>query len=568
MAYSNLIFYPRWEQPGLQSNIAYDVEGYYWYLPSIFIYKNLKTQHFEEGQLSKIQSSGKSEFENGFEYNHSGNYVLKYSSGMAFMYAPAFFSGHIVAGILGYEQNGFSPPYKLALQIWGLLFSFLGLFYLRKLLKLFYSDGIVAISLLLLVFGTNYLNYAGIDIGMSHAWLFVLYVFILLNTHYFYQSQKGKYAIRVGLLIGLATLIRPTEIIATIIPLLWGVENWGDIKKRFQFLKTKKTIVMTAIISAFAIISIQLFYWHYVSGHWLVYSYQDQGFNFIRPHAFVYSFSYRAGWLTYSPMMLLSIFGYFLYSKKGKNKFAILLFFMLNYYIVSAWNIWDYGGYSGRAMIQSYPILLFPFATFLVFLKEQKMWKIIFIPIIAFFLYINIWFTYQAHCNGGLIDAFTTTKEYFWKMYGRWTLPIKYQKLKDTDELFEGEMANSVLIFQKNDTTNNCISETEQNYKINVENIALKQEWIRVSADFDCIEKEWNLWEIPQFIVALGSNGKEKKVRMIRIHRFVERGEKANIYLDIKTPNEEVNQLTLTFWNAGSKSKTCISNIKVWSFDE
>lgn len=567
MSYSNLGFYPRWQQPGTESSIAYDVEGYYWYLPSVFIYKNLKDQHFENGVLSKIQSSGNANFENGFIHPQSGHYVLKYTAGMSIMYLPGFAAGHFTAGLLGYPQDGFSAPYKLCLQLWGLLFSFTGLYYLRKLLKIFYEDYVVALVLLLLVLGTNYLNYAAIDVGMSHAWLFTLYVFILLNTQYFYQTYKAKYVIRIGFLIGLVTLIRPTEIIAVLIPLLWGIESWNDLKSRFVLLYQKKGLVFMAVLCGFSVISIQLLYWHYVSGDWIVYSYQDQSFNFRRPHAFVYSWSYRAGWLTYSPMMLLAFIGLLPFLKYGQNKLAVILFFMVNYYIVSAWNIWDYGGFSGRAMIQSYPVILFPIASLIAYVLQKRNSLVVFLPFVFLCLYINIWWTYQAH-KGGLVDAFSTTKEYYWKMVGRWSLPEHFQKLKDTDELPDKEPETMSVIYKDSThTLDGCVDQEHQDYRI----ITLpykntQQEWVRVAADFYCGQKEWNLWEIPQFIVTFKMKDQRVKTRMIRLHRFLNDNQTRNLFIDVKKPLQAFDSVSVALWNAESDKKTCMQHLTISTY--
>ena len=183
MCYTSFFFYPRFKQHGSEATIAWDVSGYYWYLPSIFIYHDLKHQSFKDSILNKYGPTG-TDFQQAMKLDN-GNYVMKYSSGMAVMFLPFFTVAHMVAGPLGYARDGFSLPYQLGIQVGGFLLSILGLWYLRKLLLNFYPDKTVAVTLILLVFGTNYLNYSAVDCGMSHCWLFTIYVFILLNTHYY-----------------------------------------------------------------------------------------------------------------------------------------------------------------------------------------------------------------------------------------------------------------------------------------------------------------------------------------------------------------------------------------------
>lgn len=569
MAYSNLYFFPRWKMQGTQSNIAWDVEGYYWYLPSVFIYNDLKKQSFKDEISEKYHSSGSDKFEHGFIHQKTGNYVLKYSSGMAFLYSPAFFCGHIFAKVLKYPQDGFSPPYKLAFQIWGLLFSFLGLFYLRKLLKLFYKDNIVALVLLLLVIGTNYLNYGAIDIGMSHSWLFTIYVFIILNSHFFYTTSKSKYLIRIGFLVGLSVLIRPTEIITMLIPILWGIENLKGLKERFVFIFKRKGLFVLTAICALSIISIQLSYWKYVSDEWFVYSYQNQGFSFLDPHSFNYSWSYRSGWLRYSPMMILSFIGLVLYWKKGKNKVAIISIFLLNYYIVSAWDIWDYGGFGGRAMLQSYPILVFPIATLLEFVFQKKWATITIIPILLLFIYLNIWFTYQAH-KGSLLDSSCATRAYYWKTVGRWSVPEDYQKLKDTKELYEGNPKSQKSIYTHSlaDSGDYCISLNHPTTPpIVFSGKSISGKWIRTEADFYCFKKEWDVWHMPQLSVQFMKNGKEVKGCFIRVGRFLEDNQSRRLFMDMKVPAETFDSVKIILINFDSDKTNCMSKLEVSEFD-
>ena len=247
MAYTSFVSYPRWKQQGGEALISWDVSGYYMYLPAAFIYKDIKHFSFRDSVINKYQPGDYQAFK-----VDNGNYVFKYSAGMAVMYSPFFAIANALATPLGYPKDGFSPPYQLAVQLGGFLVALIGIWYFRKLLLQFYSDTVAAITLLLLVFGSNYLNYGGVDLGMSHAWLFTIYTFILLNTNYFYKAQHYKYVIRLGFLIGLATLARPTEIISCFIPLLWGLERISleTIRERFSFLIAQRRRLLVAAVCA------------------------------------------------------------------------------------------------------------------------------------------------------------------------------------------------------------------------------------------------------------------------------------------------------------------------------
>jgi hypothetical protein len=285
----------------------------------VVIYKDLKYQDFADSILQKYWPTPEIQ---QFTRYPDGSCVLTYSSGMAFMYLPLFTVAHLVARPLGYPADGFSVPYQFALQVGSMLFALVGLWYFRRLLLLYFEDKVAAILLLLLVIGTNYLNYASIDGGMTHAWLFSLYTFLLLNTHYFYKNPSVKYAARIGMLIGLMILIRPSEMVAVWIPLLWGMESFSaaEIRNKLSFLKEQMPKLLVAVVCVILVGSIQIAYWKYTSGHWLVFSYggDDKGFSWLPPHTD--KFSYRSGWIMYTPLMLMAIIGFVPFAKKVKTK--------------------------------------------------------------------------------------------------------------------------------------------------------------------------------------------------------------------------------------------------------
>ncbi len=578
MFYASFVFYPAWKNKGTEAAIAWDVAGYYWYLPSVFIYRDVRHQSFSDSILNKY---GNTPAFPGFRAEN-GNYVLKYSSGMALMYLPFFTVANLLAGPLGFPEDGFSEPYEFAIQTGGLLIALLGLWYLRKLLLLFYSDTVVAVVLFALVFGSNFLNYGAVGCGMSHCWLFTVYVFIILNTINFYKRPSYKYAVRIGLLIGLAVLTRPTEIISCLIPLLWGLESLSiaAIKQRISFLSIQIGKILLTVVCAFFVISIQLIYWKYVSGHWLVYSYQDQGFSWLFQNIFNYTLSFHSGWLIYAPMLFFAFIGIIPFIKKGQNKVAILIFFLLNYYIVSAWDIWWYGG---RAMIQSYPVLMFPFASLVDATIHSRKLKWIFAPFFILFLYFNIWITYHYH-KGSMYDFDSMTKEYFLRVVGRWSVPPETIKLRDTRELFEGTPKAMKLLYT-NDLEHDtglycpvpaiegkksvCLDKDHQHSeKYAFSYSSHDAEWIRGQASFRCTVKESETWSMPRFNIFFRDKGNTIKAYGIRVHRFLENGETKDIYFDIKVPIGDFDSVGVELDNSGSNKALLMDNIKVWSFRE
>ena len=357
---------------GTEATISWDVSGYYMYLPALFIYKDIKKCSFKDDILSKYQPTP--DFQQAFVHQHSGNYVMKYSIGQAIQFSPFLFLAHIWASVSDkYPADGFSFPYQFMISFFSLLIAILGLYYLRKTLLFYFSDGIVSLTLILLVLGSNYLNYAAIDGAMTHNSLFTLYVLIIYTTILFYKKPDYKKALAIGTFIGLAALTRPTEIISCLIPILWGFNfpMGKALKSKFNFIKEHFLKFVTAAIICLTIGFIQLAYWKYASGEWIVYSYQEYGFSWLRPHLIAGFFSYKSGWLTYTPLMLFSLLGFVFFIRLKKSLFLTFFIFSgLFIYICFAWDVWWYGGSLGqRAMVQAYPVLVFPLAALLTWLK-------------------------------------------------------------------------------------------------------------------------------------------------------------------------------------------------------
>jgi hypothetical protein len=558
-------YYPKWEQKGTEATISWDVSGYYHYLPAIFIYKSLRQQQYKDSLLDKYQPTP---LGNHYEsYRHSsGNMVMKYSIGQAVLFSPFFFIAHILAGPSGYEPDGYSYPYNFAVGVGGLLIAITGLFFLRKILLRYFSAAVTGVVLLLYVFGTNYLEYAAITNAMTHNNLFTLYCVLLFVTIKFYEKPDIKKSAAIGILIGLATLTRPSEILGAIIPVAWGISSFNDVKERMFFFKLHFGKLITAAVLAAGIISIQLIYWKYATGNWIVYSYQEETYHLFQPFIAECLWQFRKGWLIYTPLMIFSIIGFYFLYKHYRQLFWVSLLFAVPFtYLCFSWAIWWYGGSIGqRAMVQAYPILALPFAACIEKLFSKK---ILVIPIVLFMLlcsYYNIWLTHQAH-KGGLLDAENMTKAYWKKILFKYKTPVESRKLLDTDEEFIGERVNTAIIENRKDTF--VLTKDKQfsdEIPIAVPNRFYK--WVRASALISFPVKEWETWKMTQFIIKFKKAGLTVKERSIRIQRLINETAGAEVFIDIQVP-KDFDSAFILFWNCGSEKTITITGIKAEVFN-
>jgi len=263
---------------GWHNIITWDVAGYYYYLPGLFIDHDIRLENISRQEELNAKYDFSSKLYQFHPVEGSSAHVNQYSYGMAFAFAPAFFAGHVAAGFFGYDQDGYSFPYQMSLWIWSMLWISLGLFQLRKLLLHFFSEGITSWLLITLFVGTNYAHNIPGVLAVSHAYLFTYFVLFLNATVKWHEEKTLRSWIVVCAFAGLAAIARPTEILWMIIPFLWGVQTKQDWKTRWrEFFVARKKWFYPALI-VFGLLALpQLVYWMYVTGHWFFMSYSNPG---------------------------------------------------------------------------------------------------------------------------------------------------------------------------------------------------------------------------------------------------------------------------------------------------
>lgn len=345
----------------------WDAFGYYQYLPAAFIYHDLKTWKWAE----KVDKTYNVTGGNGLPVARldNGNLVCKYLGGVAIMQLPFFVLGHTVARLTHYPRDGFSPPYQYSLAFGAIVYSLLALVLLAALLRKFFSDRDTAITVLLLTLASNFLQYSAVHSGLSHVWIFPLYVVILFTTMKWHEKPKPIWALLTGVFIGLATICRPTEAIAVFIPFLWNCQTKGARQLKWQMVLAHKSHLILATFGGIIGLLPQLLYWKYLTGSFIF----DVGSKwvFLNPW-FRVLFGFEKGWFVYTPICVFFVLGLF-FIRRYPFRLAVLIFCLLNIWIVISWDDWHYGAsYSCRALVQSYPVFALPLAAFVQWTSTKK----------------------------------------------------------------------------------------------------------------------------------------------------------------------------------------------------
>jgi len=404
--------------------IAWDVISYYAYLPATFIYFDLGLEFMDEYK-------GEHKFVFWPETAHSGKKVIKTSMGMSYLYMPFFFLGHVYALITDYDSGGYSAPYKFVLQLSNLFYLIIGLLFLRKILLRYFSEEVSTLSILIVFFATNLHYYSTHEATMSHGYSFSLIAIFIWFIINWYDNSSFKNTILIGLLSGLIVLVRPTNILVLLFFVFWDVKTVKDLKNRFILFYKKFGKLFLMAFSAFLVWLPQLLYWKMQTGSFLYFSYGDERFFFDNPQIINGLFSYQKGWLLYSPIMIFALIGIFFLKNKLKAFFLpVLIFTVLNIYVVLSWWAWRYGGSFGlRAFIDSYAILIFPLAAIISFFynKKKKIARLTILALSVLFIAHGIFQTQQYY--HGAIHWDSMSKDAYWDSFGRLRPSEKFNSL-------------------------------------------------------------------------------------------------------------------------------------------
>jgi hypothetical protein len=572
----SFLFYPKWTFLGSESTLSWDVSGYYFYLPAFFIYDDYKTLDWQDSVRDKYGFSPS----NVQAVQHtSGNYVMKYSIGQSVLMAPFFALGHSYAKKSNrYPPDGFSAPYQYAIGIGMLLYALIGLVLFQRVMLLFFNDKISALLIISLVFGSNYLNYAAIEPAMPHSALFMLYCALILLSHSYYSAPSKMRALGLGLLVGFLTITRPTEIISLLIPFLYGVYNYQAFKNRFIHFKQHWLHLVLAGTSMMLIVFVQLIYWKMASGEWVVYSYGEEGFNWLKPTILKYCFNPKAGWLLYTPFLLLCFIGLPFFLRIKNSSWLVISFVLIYTYIVCAWHFWWMGG---RAMVQAYPILFISIGAFFSYIFQYKRKVVARFFLILFCVlstYLNLWWTYQAHA--GQVDVMNASYAYYLKTVGRFDSPKEYLYLIDNEYQQFGTIKKVAPLFKEMYTTQDSITgETMPYTQLQQDRVSgvsksieinkgIEANYIRMYALIEIVVKEYSIWQMPTLDISFKDQaGKEISIHAIKINRQLEQGEKQEVYIDVPI-NFKAKRIDFRVMNYYSKMPIRVYSMQAECFNK
>ena len=361
---------------------------------------------------------------------------------MAVTYLPFFLVIHGWNKLQGQEVAGFEPSYHFAVGFSSVVYACLGLIFLRKVLLRFFSDPIAAIVLFAMTAGTNLFYYSTSGPGLSHIPCFFLFAVFIWFTIRYYESLLTRHLVFIATAGAFLVLIRPVNILVFLIFFLYGITSWHALKLRMiGYVSTNKKVILLFFLLGVAIFLPQLIYWKMQTGSWFFNSYIGERFYFSDPHLLDGFFSYRKGLFVYTPMMLLCVAGfYFLFRNYREWALPVLLFFILNAYVLFSWWCWWYGGSFGqRSWIDSYPLFAISLGAMLQYFFQRERWK--FIAVFSLVILVSLFTIFDTMKYRYLsIHHDSMTKEAYWDSFLRLKKSEKFDDLLREPEYEKARM--------------------------------------------------------------------------------------------------------------------------------
>ncbi|MBC7450809.1 MAG: hypothetical protein H7259_04910, partial [Cytophagales bacterium] len=345
--------------------IEWDVISYYAYVPAAFVYHDLTLEYIHDPNFKGTVWP---------EQAPNGKPVIKTTLGLAILYTPFFAMAHFISDLLpGYDHDGYSIIYSFFLLVSNIFYTFIGFYYLRKLLLQYFSESITTYVLLTFFFSTNLFYYSLYNV-MAHSYLFTLVTLIVYFTIKWHEKPDVQKSIIIGLIIGLTVLIRPTHVLLSLFFIFYSVTDKKTLSEKVLFFLSHYRNTILIGIASFAVISLQLMYWKHVTGSWLFWSYSNERFFWTKPHIIEGLFGFRKGLFLYLPILLFSTIGLFLLKKRIKSmSFIVPALMILFTYVTFCWWSWWYGGgFSIRPMIDLYVFFALGLATLLSVISQFK----------------------------------------------------------------------------------------------------------------------------------------------------------------------------------------------------
>ena len=325
-----------------------------------------------------------SRFGGGSRWPHPLPLFSKYTVGMGVVLAPFFLVAHLVMVCLNGLQrtaiaaDGLTWPYELSYCLGSLLAGLTGLVFVYRSCRLFSGRLPALLAVLGVWFASPLFYYLAFENSMSHAvsqGLVSAFVFFWLESAWRTRTRR---AILMGVLLGLAVLVRPQNVLFAVLPLASLATGWRT-PERNRLMGRVAWVGGVAVLCACTQFGVYALQYGTVMGS----PYMIEGdvgasgssFHWLRPAIMSALFSGHRGLFVWHPLTLVGTLGLCGLCRRDRAcAVPLILALLLQVYLVAAWHCWWQGAALGSRMLSNSTVI---FAIGLAWVWEQaRGWKV------------------------------------------------------------------------------------------------------------------------------------------------------------------------------------------------
>lgn len=291
------------------------------------------------------------------ELTPAGRVANKYACGVGLLALPALLSSRLVldglAAIgLTRTPDPFSSLYAFAFVATGIAWGFAGFWACRILLGRVYSTGVSWWALLAGAAGLPLGYYVWFEPTMAHATGFgVASLYVLAVSTWGDRAAASAdraaaawapWALVMGLGLGLACLVRYTNVVLVLVPVVVGWTLWSRLSPRAWLRVVGCSLGLAALGTALGFLP-QLIAWKVVYGAFFVDAYWDETLSAWPSQFLAVLLGPRNGLLSWTPLAAVGIVGLVLGFRRGPMHGAGLLVLCATAWIYAGWEMYWLG---------------------------------------------------------------------------------------------------------------------------------------------------------------------------------------------------------------------------------
>lgn len=302
------------------------------YLPALFIYQ-FHAERFPAGFEAKVERKH-------ILNRRTGHVRTRFAYGVALMQAPFW----LVAHGLAEDKNGFSHPYRQAVDAAGVFYAVLGLWLTFWLLRRWFSSTTALWTTVGVALGTNLFYYGVVEPGFSHAFSFFAVALLLYSVARTFEEPgrvNRAFWMLASVALALVFAIRQVNLLFAAPLFFAGCTTWAGVQERLRLLSRRGLLLIP--VGTLGLVAVpQIAYYLYLTGRPLAYSYgSHEGFpNLLSPSLLGVWFAPENGAFLYTPLLLLAVVGMGWMMRRGNPTgwLAAGVFLGVSYLYASWWD--------------------------------------------------------------------------------------------------------------------------------------------------------------------------------------------------------------------------------------